>query len=90
MTSKYRKLSSCGAAEMPGAGSCTRRSVSCCIGQKLERDVQIRFGDVSTDLDDPLRDDEYISIRLVQMVVWLFVYLWKSHENGQANEREAK
>lgn len=32
VTSKYLKLSSCGAAVIPGAGSATSRSVSCASG----------------------------------------------------------
>lgn len=46
LTSKYLRLSSCGAAEMPGAGSATRRSVSCDEEtQVLVRVVRYRVGE---------------------------------------------
>ena len=39
------------------------------LNQKLERDAQIRFGDVETDLDNPLRADKSTSVRLVKILV---------------------
>lgn len=59
VTSKYLRLSSCGAAEIPGRGSAIRRSVSCRVeGRGSSEHTSTRRGVlvlVITNLDYPLR-----------------------------------
>jgi hypothetical protein len=74
ITSKYLRLSSCGRAEIPGAGSATRRSVS-----YKERDEKVGIKDLIDllNLDNSLHN--LISTCISELEGFYWLYLWKGH-----------